>query len=192
MMAERGDVTVVHEPLVLLTDHGEVSVPGPEGDAAVLRSPGELPAHLAALGERRPVLSEDTLEYRYRHLFDHPERIAGVRHTFVVRDPARAIASHHAVKPEVTCPGTGYEHQWDLFAPTRKTTGERPVVVSAERLPADPAAVVPAYCERVGLPCVPEALGRRPGERAEWQPNRRRHLDVMAGPAFRTPDREGP
>ncbi|WP_410534879.1 hypothetical protein [Streptomyces sp. KL2] len=39
MMAERGDVTVVHEPLVPLTDHGEVSVPGPDGSTVVLRSP---------------------------------------------------------------------------------------------------------------------------------------------------------
>lgn len=35
MMAERGDVTVVHEPLVLLTDHGQVTVPAvDDGDAA--------------------------------------------------------------------------------------------------------------------------------------------------------------
>ncbi|URN14064.1 sulfotransferase family protein [Streptomyces radiopugnans] len=190
MMAERGDVTVVHEPLVLLTDHGEVSVPGPDGSTVVLRSPGELLAHLAALGEERPVFFKDTLEYHYQHLFDHPERIAAFRHTFIVRDPARAIASHHAIKPEVTCSEIGYEHQWDLFELAWKTTGERPVVIRAERLLADPAGVVSAYCERVGLPYVPEALNWQPGERAEWRPNRRWHLDVMASSAFRAPERE--
>ena len=55
MMIERGDVTVVHEPLVLLTDHGQVELPDldggtttvsstvryatPEGRATVLRYP---------------------------------------------------------------------------------------------------------------------------------------------------------
>lgn len=190
MMIERGDVTVVHEPLVLLTDHGEVSVPDPDGGTATLRDPGELLAHLGRLGARRTVFFKDTLEYHHQHLFDRPELIAGFEHTFIVRHPARTIASHHAIKPELACREIGYEHQYALFELAWKITGRRPLVITAERLLADPAGVVAAYCERVGLPFLPEALNWRPGERSEWRQNRRWHLDAIASAGFDAPEKE--
>ncbi|MQY12346.1 hypothetical protein SRB5_24790 [Streptomyces sp. RB5] len=190
MMAERGDVTVVHEPLVLLTDHGQVVLPARDGSAATVRTTGELLAHLTELGADRPVFFKDTLEYHYQYLFDHPEAVAGFRHTFIVRDPARTIASHHAIKPELVCQEIGYEHQYALFDLARRTTGETPVVISAERLLADPAAVVEAYCAAVGLPYLPEALTWEPGERADWEQNRRWHLDAIASAGFRLPEKE--
>ncbi|EST39506.1 hypothetical protein N566_01585, partial [Streptomycetaceae bacterium MP113-05] len=190
MMMERGDVTVVHEPMVLLTDHGEARLPAPDGGESVVRSPGELFRSLAELGRQGPVFFKDTLEYRYAHLFDHPEDVAAFRHTFIVRDPARAIASHHAVKPEVTCAEIGYEHQWQLFTHLWRTTGERPLVLTAESLLADPPAAVRAYCEHTGLEYRPEALSWQPGERTEWEQNRRWHLDAIASSGFHAPDKE--
>ncbi|MFE9818646.1 sulfotransferase family protein [Streptomyces sp. NPDC005773] len=198
MMAERGDVTVVHEPLVLLTDHGQVTVPAvDDGDAAddagartvTVRTPADLLSQLTELGTRRPVFFKDTLEYHYQYLFDHPERIASFTHTFIVREPARTIASHYAVKPELACHEIGYEHQYALFELAWKVTGRRPVVISAERLLADPPAVVAAYCEGVGLPFLPEALTWEPGERAEWRQNERWHRDASASSAFSAPER---
>lgn len=187
MMTERGDVTVVHEPLVLLTDHGEVALPVVGGGTATVRSYPELLAHLAELGERGPVFVKDTLEYHYDHLFAHPESIAAFRHTFIVRDPAPTIASHHAVKPEFACHEVGYEHQWALFELAWKTTGVRPVVVAVERLLADPAGTVAAYCAAVGLPFVPAALTWAPGELPAWRQNRRWHLDASASAGFAAP-----
>ncbi|MDT0379377.1 sulfotransferase family protein [Streptomyces sp. DSM 42041] len=192
MMMERGDVTVVHEPMVLLTDHGETRLPAPPGGAGptTVRAPGELYRRLAELGAHGPVFFKDTLEYRYAHLFDHPEDVAAFRHTFIVRDPARTIASHHAVKPSLACAEIGYEHQWRLFTHLWKTTGERPLVFTAESLLADPPAVVRAYCAHVGLPFRPEAMHWQPGERPEWEQNRRWHLDAIASSGFRAPVKE--
>ena len=110
MMIARGDVTVVHEPLVTLTDEGAVPVPDGRGGTVELRSPGELLAHLALLARARPVFFKDTVEYRYQYLFDHPETIAGFAHTFIVRDPRKAINSLQAMKPGFTRPEAGYEH----------------------------------------------------------------------------------
>ena len=133
MMMERGDMTVVHEPLVTLTDFGEMTVDtrADGGGPVTVRTPDELFALFGKLAEKSTVFFKDTVEYRYQYLFDHPETVAAMTHTFIVRDPAAAIASHHAVKPAVTCPEIGYEHQYDLFRYVRDVTGSRPVVVSA-------------------------------------------------------------
>lgn len=192
MMIERGDMTVVHEPLVTLTDFGEVTVgtEADDGGPLTVRTPGELFALFTKLAEERTVFFKDTVEYRYQYLYDHPETVAAMTHTFIVRDPAAAIASHHAVKPEVTCPEIGYEHQYDLFRHVQDVTGRRPVVVSAERLLADPAGVVARYCAETGLPFVPEALQWQPEDRSEFRLTRRWHLDTIASSGFKAPGKE--
>ena len=48
---------------------------------------GEVLAHLRRARRVRPVFVKDILDYRYAHLFDHPEELAGITHTFIVRDP---------------------------------------------------------------------------------------------------------
>src|SRR4051794_36311922 len=95
MMIARGDITVVHEPLVTLTDEGKVPVPDGRGGMVELHSAQEVFAHLKYLARDRPVFFKDTVEYRYQYLFDHPEEIAGIEHTFIVRDPKKAINSHY-------------------------------------------------------------------------------------------------
>ena len=190
MMMARGDVTVVHEPLVTLADHGAIEVPGLGGGTVTLDSAVAVLEHLAKLAAERPVFFKDTLEYRHQVLYDHPELIAGFRHTFMVRDPARTIASHYALKPEVSCSDIGYEHEWDLFELTRQVCGRRPVVVSAERLLADPERVVAAYCDAVGLDFRPGALSWRPEDRPEWRASRRWHLDAIASSGFGLPDKQ--
>lgn len=184
MMIERGDVTVVHEPFVTLVDHGRVELPDGSAGTMTVDCAGDLLAQLRALGSTRPVFFKDTLEYRYGHLFEHPDEIADITHTFIVRDPADAIASHYAMKPDVTCPEIGYEHQHDLFELAWRATGRRPIVISAERLLADPAAVVSAYCGQVGLRFRPDALSWQPQERAEWQLTRKWHVDAIVSSGF--------
>ncbi len=186
MMMERGDITVVHEPLVTLTDYGEVPLPAPAGGTVVARSTPEV---LTALTALPAVFFKDTLEYRYEYLFAHPDEIAGIQHTFIVREPARTIASHFAMKSNVACHEIGYEHQWDLFELAWNVTGQRPVVISAERIVESPAAAVAAYCEAVGLPDIPSALTWRPGQRVEWERTQRWHLDVADSSGFYVPEK---
>lgn len=184
MMIERGDVTVVHEPLLALTQAGQVEVPLTDGRSVLVRSERELLTELAAAGRSRPVFVKEVLDYRYPYLIDHPGEIAGLTHTFLVRDPRQAIASHHAVKPTVTCPEIGYERLHELFQLTWSITGRRPLVIQAERLLREPATVVRAYCEAVGLPFLPHALSWPPGDRPEWQRHRAWHLDAIASAGF--------
>ncbi len=184
MMIERGDVTVLHEPLLALTEEGKVMVPAPGGAAAPARSERELLSGMAELCRARPVFVKEVVDYRYTYLIDHPDEIAWITHTFMVRHPRQAISSHYAMKPTVTCPEIGYERLHELFALTWAATGRKPFVMRAEQLVRDPPRVVAAYCEAVGLPFLPAALSWHPTDQPEWQRHRRWHTDTIRSSGF--------
>ena len=198
MMIERGDVAVLHEPFLALTqgkpvtlpahDHGAVAEGPGQSGTAVARSGRQLVDRLAELAEVRPVFIKEVLDYRYEYVFTHPDELAWMTHTFLVRDPRQAISSHYAMKPTVTCPEIGYEWLWELFQLLWSAAGRQPLVLRSEDLLRDPAAETRAYCEAVGLPFLPHALHWVPGDRPEWQQHRRWHLDTIRSSGF-TADR---
>jgi hypothetical protein len=184
MMMERGDVTVLHEPLVSLLDDGAVSIP----DGPVLHSVADMVGYAKSLPGT--VFVKDTTEHRYT---DHltPELARGITHTFVVREPAAAIASHVAVKPDASCSDIGYEYQYLLFELAWEVAGRPPVVVDADQLARHPALVVAAYCAALGLPYKPEAMRWEAGDRPEWQRTRKWHVAAGRSTGFVTgPPRE--
>lgn len=180
MMIERGDVAVVHEPLLALTEVGSVALPGGQ----VATSAAELLGGLVELGERRHVFVKEVLDYDYEYLPDHPGPLRAMTHTFLVRHPRPTIASHYAVKPHVTGPEIGYERLHELHELLRSITGREPLVLRAERLTGEPAKAVAEYCEHVGLPFLPRALRWRPGKRPEWRRTRRWHTDADRSTGF--------
>jgi Sulfotransferase domain len=184
MMIERGDVAVLHEPFLALTQGDEVPVPLPGGGSAAARSGRELAGLLAGLARVRAVFVKEVLDYRYDYAFGHPDELAWMTHTFLVRDPRQAISSHYAMKPTVTCPEIGYEWLWELFQIMWSATGRPPLVMRSEDLMRDPAATVSAYCRAVGLPFVAEALHWAPGDRPEWQRHRTWHMDAIRSSGF--------
>jgi hypothetical protein len=184
MMIERGDVTVVHEPLVTLADWSEIELPDRHGGKAVLRDAGAVLDHLLELGKDRVVFFKDTLEYQHKILFDRPDHTARLTHTFLVREPKQAINSHYALKPAMSLADVGYEHQWNLFQLAQRLTGRPPVVVRTEELLADPARVVRAWCAAVGLPFLAHALSWQPQDRAEWRLSRRWHVEASVSSGF--------
>jgi hypothetical protein len=192
MMIERGDVTVLHEPLLALTEEGSVAVPAPGGGVVQASTEREFLDGLAELGRSRPVFIKEVCDYRYRYLIEHPQEIAWIAHTFLVRDPRLAISSHFAMKPTVTCPEIGYERLHELFQLTWSVTGRKPLVIRAEQLLREPARVVGAYCEALGLPVRPDALAWSPQDRPEWQRHRAWHLDAIRSTGFHDNERTYP
>ncbi len=184
MMLERGDVSVVHEPFLMLTETGAVSLPSADGGEVTARSEKELLTLLAELGRVRPVFVKEVLDYEYAYLYDHPGELAGITHTFIVRDPKQTIASHYAVKPTVTSPEIGYERQWRIFELARSATGRDPLVMRAERLVKEPAQVIERFCAYTGLPFLPDALTWDAAERPEWQRHRAWHVDAINSAGF--------
>lgn len=184
MMIERGDVAVLHEPFLALTQGEKVTLAAPGGGNVTVSSARDLMDRLAYLRGERPVFLKEVLDYRYDYVFGQPGELAWLTHTFLVRDPRRAISSHFAVKPTVTCPEIGYEWLWELFSLLWSASGRRPLVIRSEDLLRDPKAEIAAYCEAVGLPFLPDALHWAPGDRPELQRHRRWHLDTIRSSGF--------
>lgn len=186
MMAERDDVTTVHEPLLHITEAGEMHLP----DGTVASDERALLTQLRSMGERRAVFVKEVVDYPYRYLFDHPGELTPFTHTFIVRHPARTISSHYAMKNSVACAEIGYERLFELFQTVWRASGRKPFVMRAEALLAHPADTVRAYCEYAGLTYRPEALHWQPGDRPEFARHRAWHMDAIHSNGFQAAGQE--
>lgn len=173
-MIERGDLDVVHEPFSYLSEQGHFELHGERLES--------MPELLGALIERstaeRRVFVKDTSDYRYDPLLRDERLFSGVVNTFMIREPRAAVASHHAMNPQLTLDEVGFEYLHTIFTAVRDATGEPPLVVDGDDLVAHPEATMRAYCERVGLVYRPEALKWQPGAQPAWQRTGRWHRDV--------------
>ncbi|NJQ13713.1 sulfotransferase family protein [Streptomyces bohaiensis] len=179
MMAERGDHTVVHEPFSRVVDFGEVEV----GDR-VARGERDVLDQLRAMAARGPVFFKDTTDFRYPEVLADAEFLTAATHTFILRDPAEAIASHHALNPRLGRDEIGFARLHEIFTAVRRATGRPPVVIDSEDLVERPEETVRAYCEAVGIPFRPEALEWRPGMRTEWRSTGRWHRSTSETTGF--------
>ncbi len=169
-MLERGDLTALHEPFCNIVDYGETTVVGEQ-----VRTAGTLITRLRGLGTDRPVFFKDTTDYRQPEVLADEQFLAETTHTFLIRRPAEVAASYYALKPDITQENLGFRAMAELFAAVTRCTGHAPLVIDSDDLVDHPDATIGAYCERVGLPFLPEALSWQPGARSEWHRSGRWH-----------------
>ncbi|WP_307840565.1 sulfotransferase family protein [Streptomyces sp. G44] len=163
MMSQRGDRTILHEPFSHVMNFGETSVGG-----RTVRGERELIEAIREEAAKGPVFFKDTTDFAYPGLLADTDFLKEATHTFIIRHPSEAIASHAAINPDLTCEEIGFSRLAEIYEAVRQATGHRPVVVDSDDLVADPAATVRAYCARTGIPFVPSALSWRPEMREEW------------------------
>lgn len=179
MMAERDDHVVVHEPLSLVVDFGEAKV-----HDRVAHDEREVLAALREIAVEKPVFFKDTTDFHYPVLLADEDFLAAATHTFIIRHPAEAIASHHKLNPELGRDEIGFERLCEIFTAVQAATGNMPVVIDSDDLLDRPAETVRAYCEAVGIPFVPEALSWQPGMRSEWQSTSKWHQSTSRTAGF--------
>jgi hypothetical protein len=170
MMMQRGDFTVLHEPFSHLTDFGDTEVEG-----RAVRTEPELIAAIRALAGTARVFFKDTTDFRYPHLLRETDFLREAVHTFIIRDPQEAIASHYRLNPQLTLDDVGFARLYEIFEAVTRATGTTPVVVDADELVDDPESLVRAYCDAVGIAFVREALSWRPGMADQWRRAARWH-----------------
>ncbi|HEX6311546.1 MAG TPA: sulfotransferase family protein [Acidimicrobiia bacterium] len=166
MMIERGDHTVFDEPYSRHYYFGREKRSRRFADMLPFSGPDDILDRLEAAAERAPVFVKD-MAYHVDALA-RPELMVRFVNTFLVRDPAAAIPSLAARWPDFTDEEAGYDALAHLVAVV-DDLGHDVVIVDADDLCRDPPGIVRAYCERVGIPFVAEALHWEAGMRPEWE-----------------------
>jgi hypothetical protein len=179
MFAERGDYEVVHEPFSHVKDFGEAKV----GDL-VVREEQELIAALRGLAAAQPVFFKDTTDFHYPGLLADAAFLRDVRHTFIIRHPAQAIASHFALNPRLERDEIGFAWLAEIYDAVTAASGHRPVVIDSDDLVDRPDDTVRAYCRAVGVPFVAEAMSWTPGMLEDWRKTSRWHQSTSASSRF--------
>ncbi|MEV8536206.1 sulfotransferase family protein [Streptomyces sp. NPDC051211] len=157
MMTGRGDLTVLHEPFNKVATRGSYGFQGRSyGNGTALLDAVLSSAHRPGA---RPVLFKDSTALRHPDLLMDTRFTARIQHTFLVRDPAEVIASHHAGNPETTSEEIGFGNCWEIFELARLASGAHPVVVDAADLLTRPRDVAAAYAAHTGLPPAPAPAG---------------------------------
>jgi len=179
MIAERGDYQVLHEPFSHVMDFGEAAV----GDRLV-HTEDELISALRDLAGSSPVFFKDTTDFHYPGLLANREFLAGPAHTFLIRHPAEAIASHAVLNPGLGRDEIGFERLAEIYDAVAAVTGAAPVVVDSGDLVDRPRETVRAYCQAAGIPFLPGALSWRPGMLRAWQKTSRWHESTSSTSGF--------
>ncbi len=169
-MVERGDLRAFHEPFLYLYYLGDARRPLAHftPDPAHPTSYTGIKRMLLEAAQGGPVFVKDMCYYVADYLAQDDEFVARVRNTFLIREPARAIASYLRLDPEVTREEVGLDSQWRVFEQVRRLCPGTPVVIDAEDLQRQPVATVAAYCAAIGLPFLPEALQWESALPADW------------------------
>lgn len=99
----------------------------------------------------RPVFYQ---KHMCHHMLDAFDRgfMRGAVNVFLIRHPARVIASYAAKVEDVTAESIGIDRQWQLYAEVAGWSDAPPPVVDSADIRANPESVLSALCARIGLP----------------------------------------
>jgi hypothetical protein len=100
--------------------------------------------------------------------------VSQVTCAFLIRDPARMLASLWMRYPEAGLADTGLSEQVRIFEQCRETTGITPSVIDSDDVRRDPRGVLSGLCQALGVPFDEAMLSWAPGPRASdgaWGPH---------------------
>lgn len=191
-MRARGDLDCLHEPFMYdyYVSRSKRQMPHFEAQPGHPKSYAAIRDWIIEKGERGPVFFKDMSYYVMPHIFDDPEFVRRLTHSFLVREPVASILSYIKLDPEVTLEEIGIEAQWQHAERLLEQTGRTPIVVSSERLQADASGQMRAYWQAVGLDDRPQALQWGEAPPADWQQVSGWHKDVMASTSIRPADED--
>ena len=100
--------------------------------------------------------------------------IKEVTNVFLIRHPARVIASYHAKRESPVLADIGFQEQAELFDQVAQDLGTAPVVIDSADIRANPEAKLRALCNAINLPFDPAMLswpaGGHPND-GPWAPH---------------------
>ena len=166
MMIERGDHEVVDEPFSEHYYFGPRKVSPRFAEVRPHADPTAILERLEAAARAGPVFVKD-MAYHVAGIAS-PDFAGRFTSTFLIRDPARSLPSLAHMWPDFTDEEAGFAALAELVAHA-EAAGQDPAVIDSDDLCRDPPGVLQAWCRRVGLAFVPEALSWAPGMQPEWR-----------------------
>ena len=125
-----------------------------------------------------PPSAAKVLQYE-KHMTHHmlPEFgrhwLLACRNAFLIRDPARVLASYVKKRSAVSLHDIGLPQQLELFEQVSQALGAPAPVIDCEDLLQDPAGVLARLCDALGISYTPAMLSWPAGRRASdgvWAP----------------------
>ena len=89
----------------------------------------------------------------------------GLTNCFLIRDPARVLASYADRRADVTLDDLGFPQQTRLFEHVRERAGGTPPILDADDVLADPRGMLMQLCTAVGIDFSEAMLSWPPGQR---------------------------
>jgi len=164
MMRQRGDLHCLHEPFGEAWYQGEDPL-WPRFTSADKTTQGltidSVWRDIQNLAKQSPVFLKDFPHY-INHMWT-PEFLGQFKHAFLVRDPAKTITSMYNKWPDFDELEVGFPEQRALFDLLTALNGKPPPVIDSDDLLENPAAMVEAFCNAVGIVYLPDALSWEPG-----------------------------
>lgn len=105
-------------------------------------------------------------------------------HAFLIREPARMIASYLRKREGAAFEDFGLERQAEFFEREAARLGRAPPVVDASDVLADPEGTLSALCAALGIPWDPAMLSWPPGGRetdGPWAPHWYQAVEASTG-----------
>lgn len=173
--AARGDCAVWDEPLyaAYLTATGVdhpmrdqiIAAGEPDPDRVIARCLGPVPGD-------KPLFYQ---KHMTQHMIDGVDRgwIGDVVNVFLIRHPARVIASYDAKRENPTLEDIGFPQQLSLFEQVQ-AAGQKAVVIDSHDIREDPETVLRKLCAAIGLDFDPAMLRWEPGGHPDdgvWAPH---------------------
>jgi hypothetical protein len=188
MVSERGDHRVFDEPFSRSYYYGPDRLSSRYGEELPGCSAEQVVADIEEAAVDGPVFVKDMAYHAARVL--GPRLLGRFENCFLIRHPAATLRSLAKTWPDFTDDETGWPHL-DEAARIAGALGQKRVVVEADLLCRDPAAVVREWCVRMELPYDGDALTWEPGMRPEWELWGDWHASTARSTGFR-PLREPP
>ncbi|MGB1235142.1 MAG: HAD family hydrolase [Planktomarina sp.] len=159
----RADCTAVDEPFYA-SYLARSAVIHPMQDAILQSQPNRAEDVIAA------ITAPNTLPLQYqKHMTHHMDGVrlnwlADLKNVFLIRHPARVIASYAAKRENPTLRDIGFPRQAAMYAHCRGL-GQLPIVIDSDDILADPAAMILALCDALGILFDPAMLSWTAGKR---------------------------
>lgn len=185
MMAERGDFVTFHEPFGVPYYHGPAGQQrGHLADPQIVETYDDVYEKVLNTARTQSIFFKDMAYYVENT--EIVERLSHFQHTFLVRNPRDTLASLAKKWPDVAFDEAGYGALLWLFRKVERYFERPPIVMDADDLLANPAGMIRAYCEAVGIPFLERALTWEPGPRKAlmWWDNGSWHETLQQSRGF--------